>query len=232
MLLSFLFYFFHNFNNNVMFPFPLLFLPFFSHLSLSPFLFSPFPFSPLPLLCFTPFPLLSLFSLLFLPFSLSIFLSFSPFPPLFLSPLPLFPFPLSILLAFPTFPFPPYTEKRSSAHFPLSLYFLTPFFVPSLSASPPPFHHPSAQSIQRTSCNLLYFILFPSQDRTSTLIIPVVSEFDIKSVVAFPVSLCISNKPYHWQKPIFGLSLELNLSTDLECFLSKHQVGFCCVIPT
>ncbi|CAB4027069.1 Hypothetical predicted protein [Paramuricea clavata] len=62
------------------------------------------------------------------------------------------------------------------------------------------------------------------QDRSSALVIPVVSDLDIKCIVAPPISLTTSSKSQRWNKPIFGLSFEVNLTTDVECFISKTQV--------
>lgn len=67
-----------------------------------------------------------------------------------------------------------------------------------------------------------------SEDRTSALVIPVVSDLDIKGVIAPPIFLTTSSKSQCWGKPIFGLSLEVNLTTDVECFFSKSQVN--CVL--
>jgi hypothetical protein len=69
------------------------------------------------------------------------------------------------------------------------------------------------------------FSIYFSQDRSSALVIPVVSDLDIKCIVAPPISLTTSSKSQRWNKPIFGLSFEINLTTDVECFISKTQVN-------
>ena len=69
------------------------------------------------------------------------------------------------------------------------------------------------------------FSIYFSQDRSSALVIPVVSDLDIKCIVALPISLTTSSKSQRWNKPIFGLSFEVNLTTDVECFISKTQVN-------
>ena len=48
---------------------------------------------------------------------------------------------------------------------------------------------------------------------------------DVKCIVAPPISLTSSDKSQCWNKPIFGLSFEVNLITDVECFISKSQVS-------
>lgn len=51
-----------------------------------------------------------------------------------------------------------------------------------------------------------------------------VSDLDIKGIIAPPIYLTTSSNSQSWSKPIFGLSLEVNLTTDVECFFSKSQV--------
>lgn len=63
------------------------------------------------------------------------------------------------------------------------------------------------------------------QEHLSTLAIPVLSDLDVKCVIAPPLYLFMNDKCQPWSVPIYGLSLELNIVKDVEVFLRKRHVS-------